>query len=122
MQIWKESLASMSDQRSVNSENEKILLTLGLCAKAGKLIFGVPMICEAMKKGGKNMPLIVLEASDASENTQKKISDKCKFYGVEHVRLCHDGERLASAVGKTAKLGAVAVTDKGLCLLIKKHI
>ena len=80
------------------------------------------MICEAMKKGGRNMPLIVLEASDASENTQKKISDKCKFYGVEHIRLCHDGERLASAVGKTAKLGAVAVTDKGLCLLIKKHI
>ena len=122
MTIWKESLANMSEQISVKPENEKILLTLGLCAKAGKLIFGVPMICEAMSKNGRNMPLIVLEASDTSENTHKKIVDKCKFYGVEHIRLCHDGARLSGAVGKTAKLGAVAVTDKGLCLLIKKHI
>ena len=39
----------------VELENEKKLLgALGLCARARKLVFGVPMICEAMKSGGKN--------------------------------------------------------------------
>lgn len=112
----------MSDVVGSMADAEKMLSTLGLCVKAGKVIFGVPMICEAMRRGGKDAPLIVLEASDTSDNTHKKISDKCKFYGVEHVRLCHDGARLGGAVGKTSKLSAVAVTDKGLCLLIKKYI
>ena len=51
----------------------RILGSLGLCSKAGKLIFGVPMIIEAMQKG-KNV-LLVLEAGDTSDNTHKKISD-----------------------------------------------
>lgn len=112
----------MSEQTEARSDAAKLLSAIGLSTKAGKVIFGVPMICEAMRRGGKTPPLLVLEASDTSENTHKKISDKCKFYGVEHIRLCHDGGRLASAVGKTSKLSAVAVTDKGLCLLIKKYI
>ena len=34
------------------ADEKKFLSSLGLCARAGKVIFGVPMICEAMKKGG----------------------------------------------------------------------
>ena len=95
---------------------------VGLCVKAGKVVFGVPMICEAMRRGGKDAPLLVIEAMDTSENTHKKITDKCNFYGVEHIRLLLDGERLAAAVGKNSSIGAVAVTDGGLCLLVKKYI
>ena len=111
------------NERTEGAVNEqKILSLIGLSVKAGKVIFGVPMICEAMKKGGKNAPQLVLEAADTSENTHKRITDKCKFYGVEHIRLCHDGASLAQAVGKTSQLGAVALTNKGFCLLIKKYI
>ena len=59
---------------------KKILGSLGLCAKAGKLIYGVPMMIEAMQKG-KNVYL-VLEAGDTSDNTHKRLTDKCNFYGI----------------------------------------
>ena len=101
------------------AQEKKLLGSLGLCARAGKLIFGVPMICDAMRRGGAGTPHIVLEASDTSENTHKKISDKCKYYQVRQVRLSCDGATLASALGKTSSLAAVAVADPSFCTLIE---
>jgi len=100
----------------------RLLSALGLCMKAGCVVCGVPMICEAMRKGGKKAPLVVLEACDTSENTHKRITDKCSFYGVRHVRISCTAENLSAALGKSAVLGAVAVTDAGLCRLIEKYI
>lgn len=104
------------------SDLPKLLSSLGLCARAGKLIFGVPMICEAMRKGGKKSPLLIIEVSDSSEGTKKRIADKSAFYGVRKVRIDCDGATLASALGKTSSLAAVAVTDKEMCKLIEKYI
>ena len=101
---------------------QKTLANLGLCARAGKLIFGVPMICEAMRKGGATKPLLVFEAADTSENTHKKISDKCKFYQIKQIRLTCGGEALAAALGKSSFLGAVAVTDPQLMRLMEQSI
>ncbi len=100
----------------------KLLSTLGLCVKAGKVVFGVPMICEAMRKGAAKAPVLVLEASDTSDNTHKRITDKCNYYKTRLVRLEVGGEQLAAAVGKSAYIGAVAVTDKGLSELVEKYI
>ena len=102
--------------------DKKILSSLGLCARAGKLIFGVPMICEAMRRGGVGSPRIVLEAADTSENTHKKISDKCKFYQIRQIQLSCDGATLAAALGKTASLAAVAVSDAELCKLVESAL
>ena len=99
-----------------------LLSALGLCARARGLIFGVPQICDAMRSGGKNKPLVVIEASDTSENTHKKINDKCSFYGVRHTRIACDGATLAAALGKTASLAAVAITDGSLLRLAEKYI
>lgn len=99
--------------------DKRILGSLGLCSKAGKLIFGVPMIIEAMQKGKKIH--LVLEAGDTSDNTHKKITDKCSFYGVEKIRLECGGGELASAVGKTSSLAAVAITDEGFFKMISKY-
>ena len=99
--------------------DKKILGSLGLCSKAGKLIFGVPMIIEAMQKGKKIY--LVLEAGDTSDNTHKKITDKCLFYGVEKIRLEVDGDTLSSAVGKSSSLAAVAITDEGFFKMIGKY-
>ena len=101
---------------------QKILTSLGLCARAGKLIFGVPMICDAMRRGGSGAPRIVLEAADTSENTHKKISDKCNYYQVRQVRLSCDGATLAASLGKTSSLAAVAVADRDFCKLINSAI
>ena len=104
------------------ANEKKILANLGLCARARKLIFGVPMICEAMRKGGASAPLMVFEASDTAENTHKKISDKCQYYQVRQIRLSCGGAELAAAMGKTSFLAAVAVTDPQLCKLMESSI
>ncbi|MBQ9086483.1 MAG: ribosomal L7Ae/L30e/S12e/Gadd45 family protein [Clostridia bacterium] len=106
-----------------NFDHEARLLSgLGLCVRAGKVIFGVPMICDAMRKGGSGMPVLVLEAADTSENTHKRITDKCVFYQVKHVRLGCSGATLATALGKTSFLAAVAVTDAGMTGLVEKYL
>lgn len=103
--------------------NESALLsTLGLCVRAGKVTFGVPMIVEAMRRGGKSAPVTVFEACDTSENTHKRITDKCTHYGVEHVRLSCDGATLAAALGKTGSLGAVALCDARMRPMLEKYL
>lgn len=99
--------------------DKRILSSLGLCSKAGKLIFGVPMITEALQKGKEIY--LVLEAGDTSDNTHKKITDKCNFYQVEKIRLDIDGGDLASAVGKSSSLAAVAITDAGFYKMMSKY-
>ena len=77
------------------------------------------MICEELRRRGEGYPnIIVLEASDTSENTHKKITDKCNFYKVKHVRLICDCETLGRAVGKSA-VAAVAVMGENFCRAVE---
>ena len=112
----------MSELDSVKYDEKKLLGALGLCARARKLIFGVPMICEAMRSGKNSSPLIIFEAADTSDNTHKRIADKAAYYQVRTVRLKCDGATLASALGKTSSLGAVAITDEQMCKMVEKYI
>ena len=95
---------------------KKALSYLGLAMRAGRVVVGVPMICEALKKGKREKtPLIVLEAADTSPNTHKRITDRTVFYRTPHVRLTVKAEALAAAVGKApALVGAVGVTEPQL--------
>ncbi len=95
---------------------DKTLAALGICAKARRLVFGTPMVCEAL--GSRHKPYLVLAAGDNSGNTAKRLADRCAYYGVTLVCLAADGEALAHAVGKTGRVAAVAVTDEQLCRLV----
>lgn len=95
--------------------DDRLLRFLGLCARAGRLICGVPLICDAMRAGRSGrVPLLVIEAADTSQNTHKRVTDRCAYYGVEAVRIAADGGELAHAVGHSGVLGAVAVTDRSM--------
>ena len=123
MTKWKESLKIMTELEVGKAENvNKILSALGLCARAGKLIFGVPMICDAMRKGGTQKPVLIVEAADTSDGTHKKIADKSAFYQVRVVRIDCDGATLASALGKTSSLAAIAIKDREMCKIVEKYI
>ena len=102
-----------------NAENSTRLLgLLGLCKKAGGLVCGTQMICDTLKE---NKPVcMVLMAKDVSENTGKRLSDRCRYYGVrlEHMNVTV-GE-LAHALGKSGELAAVAVTDKNFASGLEK--
>lgn len=103
------------------NEQLALLRALGLCARARALICGTPMVCDAMR--GAHPPLLVLEASDTSDNTHKKLNDKCTFYHIRHVRLPIDGATLAAAVGKgSAALAALGVTDVQFCRLLERPL
>ena len=104
--------------------NEGTLRALGLCAKAGKLITGTPLICEALKakKGRPGGVLLVLAASDNAENTEKRLSDRCAYYGVRLVCTEFTGIELSRALGKSSRVAAVAVTEENLCHLVEKTL
>ena len=110
----------MSGGREMTPE-DKLLSTLGLCARARKLVTGTPMVCEAMRD--RKTPVIaVLEASDTSAGTHKKLSDKCAFYGVPLFRIAADTERLGRAVGKSGAVAAVGVIDENLYKALEKNL
>ena len=100
----------------------KLLSSLGLCARARALVIGTPMVTEALRKTGTDKPRLVLEAKDTSENTHKKISDKCSYYGVRHVRLDFTAAELSDALGKSSAVTSVAVCDENFYKLLEKHI
>lgn len=100
---------------------DKLLSTLGLCARARKLVMGTPMVCEAMRSG-KPPVLAVLEASDTSDNTHKKLADKCAYYRVPLYRLAVDTARLGRAIGKAGAVAAVGLTDENLYKAVIPHL
>jgi len=107
------------------ADEKNLLGLIGICKRAGKAVVGVPMICEHLQKYRKKRPigeektteLIVIEASDTSNNTHKKISDKCIYYKVKHVKIESSCEILGRAVGKSA-VAAVAIADESFCRAI----
>ena len=108
-------------------DERKLLGVIGMCRGAGKAVVGTDMVCEFLRKaeekrsGGKHFDAIVIEASDTSENTHKKISDKCIYYNVKHIRLDATCEILGRAVGKRAT-AAVAIADENFCRAVLSKI
>lgn len=105
---------------SVSDREEKALRFLGFAARAGRIIVGVPLLCGALQKGkGEKVPLLLLLASDASQNTQKRITDRAAYYGVPLIRLSADCAALALRAGKRGgTVAAVGITDKDLSMAI----
>lgn len=81
---------------------------LGLAYRAGKLVFGVEMCVKAIQN---NTAKIVLIASDSSENTIKKITDKANYYQVEY-QILFDSKTLSTSIGKN-NIKVVCLTDEG---------
>lgn len=107
------------------SDEKGILRMVGLCRKAGRTVIGTDMVCEHLraqskKRGDGNnknageTEILVLEGADTSENTHKKISDKCIYYNVKHIRLNSSCSALGKAVGKS-QTAVVAIADASLC-------
>lgn len=101
------------------SKEERLLTTAGLAARARKAVIGTNLLCEVLKDGSI---LLVLEASDTSENTHKRLCDRTRFYGVRRVRLSVDGVRLGRAFGKTAAVAAVGITDSGIVRALERYL
>jgi ribosomal protein L7Ae-like RNA K-turn-binding protein len=110
------------------ADEKNLLGVIGMCRGAGKAVIGTEMVCEFLRKnsekksrGKEEIEVMVIEASDTSENTHKKISDKCIYYNVKHIRLNSTAEILGKAVGKRAT-AAIAIADKNFCRAVLSKI
>ena len=86
----------------------KLLFMLGLCRKAGSLVIGTDLVTKSLPS--KKIKLVIY-TSDASANTEKRITDKCKFYGVECIKAQNSSEEISSAIGKKSSVCVLGVTD-----------
>lgn len=98
-------------------KTDKVLGMIGLAQRAGKIVSGEYMTEGAIRDGSAYLVLI---ASDVSENTRKKFSDKCSYYGVP-LREYSDKETLGHGIGKQFR-ASLAVTDKGFAQAILKKM
>ena len=99
------------------AEIRRALSTVGLCKKAGRLICGASLCCEAMRQGKL---FAVLYAAGAAENSVKRVCDKAKTYSVPAYALPVEPETLGKCVGKPGALAAVGITDPGFAKALMK--
>lgn len=97
-----------------------IIRMLGLARRAGNLVFGTTLVRDAVR--GRKKPFLVLLASDASDNSRKRISDSCAFYSVPLALLDISGEELGRTIGKESDVMCVALTDEGIAKAITEKI
>ena len=85
---------------------DKALNMLGLCARAGKLAYGVDAAEDAVRKGRASV--VVMDA-DAGPNTRKALKNACESHGARLLEAANVGR----ATGKDSRM-AVAVLDAGM--------
>lgn len=88
---------------------------IGLCVRAGRAAFGSEA-CEALVRSGRLRLVIVAE--DASENTQKRMQDKCTTYGVPRISF-GTTLSLAQCTGK-GRVSVIGIRDEGFAAAILK--
>lgn len=96
---------------------EKLLGTLGLCQRAGKLKSGEFAVLEAIRK---KTAVLVIVSNDASDNTKKEFSDKCSYYKVP-IYFYGNMDELGHAIGKDVRT-SLAITDAGFAKTLIKNL
>lgn len=89
---------------------------LGLASRARKIVSGETLI---MNIRNKNVSYVII-AEDASDNTKKKISDKCKSFDVQY-SIEGSSDKLSKAIGKQNRM-AIGIMDVGFAKKIKEQI
>lgn len=84
------------------------MMHLGLAYRAKKVIYGTTNVIKTIQN--KSAKLVII-ASDASQNTQKKILDKCTFYSVESM-IGPPSKDMSKAIGKVGIM-VVSILDSG---------
>lgn len=96
--------------------HNKVQQLLGLTSRARKNVTGETLF----HKIRQNEVSLVIIATDASENSIKKIRDKCTHYNVEYVIYGNTSE-ISNAIGKLNRV-AVGILDQGFAKKIREEI
>lgn len=102
------------------NQSSRLSGVIGLARKAGKLVFGGELTVKAIRSGRK--PALVCLASDASDNTVKRIADGCAHHRVELARLPIGKAELGRCIGHTTDVSVVAITDENFRTAVYKQL
>lgn len=90
-------------------KQNKIFSLLGIAMRGHNLVSGETQTLAAVKAGSARL---VIVAEDASDNTVKLFTDKCRYYNIP-VFLWGTKESLGHAIGKDMR-SSVGICDEGL--------
>lgn len=90
---------------------------LSLSKRAGRLISGEDTVLMSIRD---KSCILVIVAEDASDNTKKKITQRCESNGIEYI-IKNTREELSSAVGMYNRT-VFAVTDSAFAQKIKTEL
>lgn len=96
--------------------HDKLMTTMGLAKKAGRLVYGYETVKDAIRK---RKALLVLTASDLSAKTLSNVEFLCREK-IRHIAIDRTMEQFSAAVGKAT--GVVAVIDEGFAKLISGYL
>lgn len=85
------------------TNDQKILNLLGMAQRAGKLVTGEDL---SLKEIRNEQAKLVIVATDASENTIKRISDKCQYYEIP-VAVRFTKAEISHAIGKERTISTI---------------
>ena len=95
----------------------KALNTIGICKCANKISYG-----ETLIKDIKNHNIdIVVICEDTSDNSKKKIIDKCSYYKCEYV-VMFTQEEMKKIISRNDPVSAVGIKDSNLAKKFKENI
>lgn len=98
------------------SVHPNVFNLLGLAMRAGKIVSGEDGVLDVIRSGQASL---VILSEDASENTRKRILDKCSSYQIDCLEF-GDRARLGHAIGKWERV-VLAVTDQGFAQKMKTY-
>ncbi|WRS27131.1 50S ribosomal protein L7 [Oscillospiraceae bacterium MB08-C2-2] len=94
-----------------------LLLALGLCRKAGKLVMGFDPVVEAMVSGKVKL---LITTADLSPKSLKNITYEAQKYGIAPRAASLTMEETKAMLGR--RTGILAVLDPGLAGMVEKKL
>lgn len=96
--------------------NHKVLSTLGLARRAGRLNYGFDMVMAGLEKTH-----LLLLAEDCSPRTCRNLETAAKEWNIPLHRLPYTKDQLGAGIG-TKPVGIIGVADKGFAKSLAQSI
>ncbi len=92
--------------------------TIGLCRKAGKLIYGFDAVADEIKSPKKKVKGVII-AKDLSEKSKKEVRFVADRFAVPVTEADVTLDELGKIVGK--RTGIIGILDEGFYKSLTKH-
>ena len=101
----------------------KTVSLIGFATKARKITFGTELTVGTVRKGKKKDGVfLMLYASNASENTKKRVRDCGAYHKVAVMELSETSDEIAKITGKLHPVVVMGIADEGFASAIAKSL